>query len=101
MSSTVIFVAESFVYISICGYFAFLSRDWVPVEYLNIAISTFAIPPKPQNPFIFLINFKMQQSGFTPMPAFSKAHTQAWMDIQIGQEGQKGYHKQRIVIELF
>ena len=43
MSSTIIFVAESFVYISICGYFAFISSNWIPIEYLNIALSAFAI----------------------------------------------------------
>mmetsp|Transcript_10021 Transcript_10021/g.12624 ORF Transcript_10021/g.12624 Transcript_10021/m.12624 type:complete len:175 (+) Transcript_10021:817-1341(+) len=35
------------------------------------------------------------------MPAFDIKHIQCYMDIQIGSEGQEGYLKSRIVMELF
>lgn len=42
-ASTVMFVAESLTYILVCGYFAFLSKDWIPIQYANIGLSAFAI----------------------------------------------------------
>ena len=35
------------------------------------------------------------------MPDFDIKHVQVYMDIQIGTEGQEGYQKSRIVMELF
>ena len=35
------------------------------------------------------------------MPDFDMSHIQVYMDVQIGTEGQEGYLKRRIVMELF
>ena len=35
------------------------------------------------------------------MPAFDLRHIQVFMDIQIGTEGETGYMKGRLVMELF
>ena len=35
------------------------------------------------------------------MPEFDMNHIQVFMDVQIGTEGQEGYMKERIVMELF
>lgn len=48
-----------------------------------------------------LYNEKKAPEKKATLPKFDKENPQVWMDIEVGKEGEEGYEKDRVVMELF